>query len=149
VVILHALVAAVMAVGATAAVAATCPVNADYGSAGPYGIGVRTLTLVDETRRTPAHADVAELPQRTLVTEVWYPTSSPGAEPQRDAPLAGGGPFPLIVNSPGLRDNRQGEAYYGRHLASRGFVVASVEFPLTNTFIPVPGSPTSSISRAT
>jgi fermentation-respiration switch protein FrsA (DUF1100 family) len=112
---------------------AACPTNtttASFLAPGPFGVGVRTLTLVDTSRTTPAHGSDPELPQRTLTTEVWYPTA-PGGTEVRDAPLAEGGPFPLVVNSPGLLDLRLGEKYYALALASRGFVVASLDFPLT------------------
>jgi predicted dienelactone hydrolase len=103
--------------------------TASFDASGRFPVGERTLQLVDTSRATPPHADDPGAPDRTLVTEVWYPAASEG----RDAPLASGGAFPLVVNSPGLLDNRLGEAYYARHLASRGFVVASLDFPLTNS----------------
>src|SRR5262249_45736389 len=73
----------------------------DFILPGPLGIGVRTLMLVDTTRVTPAHGTVAEQPTRTLVTEVWYPTAPGSSTPVRNAPLAPGGPFPLVIDSPG------------------------------------------------
>src|SRR5581483_6003074 len=99
---------------------------ASFMAAGKFGVGVKTLTLVDASRTTQGR------PSRTLTTEVWYPTAKKPDEPTRDAPLARGGPFPLVVNSPGLLDSREGETYYGTALAARGYVVASIDFPLTN-----------------
>src|SRR5712691_6375912 len=98
---------------------------------GSFGIGERTLDLVDTTRATPAHGNIPEKPDRTLTTEVWYPTTPGGTGVVRDAAVARGGPFPLVVNSPGLLDVREGEAYYAEALASRGYVVASLDFPVT------------------
>jgi predicted dienelactone hydrolase len=120
---------------------AACPpdaTSAAFGAPGRYAVGERTLMLVDTTRATPPHASDAGAPERKLVTEVWYPGASDG----QDVAVAPGGPFPLVVNSPGLLDYRKGEEYYARILASRGFVVASIDFPLTNTaFITDPNGP--------
>ena len=96
-----------------------------------FGVGVRTLDLVDRSRRTPPHAGLPGSRVRTLTVEVWYPAAPGETGPVRDAPLAAERPFPLVVNSPGLLDSRGGELYYTAHLASRGFVVASIDFPLT------------------
>jgi predicted dienelactone hydrolase len=118
---------------------ATCPIDvttASFGAPGPYGVGVRTLTLVDHRRATPAHGLYPALPARTLVTEVWYPIAPGSTDPVRDVPLATGGPFPLVVSSHGYFDNRLGETYYTTLLASRGFVVAAPTFPLTSSAAP-------------
>ncbi|HUE31018.1 MAG TPA: hypothetical protein VMR79_09075 [Verrucomicrobiae bacterium] len=101
-----------------------------------FGVGVRTLALVDRSRRTPPHAGLPGSRTRALPVEVWYPAAPAPAGPVRDAPLAAGGPFPLVVNSPGLLDSRGGELYYTAHLAGRGFVVASIDFPLTRLSTP-------------
>jgi len=116
------------------AAGARCPAGSATGAfvaPASFGIGERTLDLVDATRTTPAHGDIPEKPDRTLTTEVWYPTTPGGTGVVRDAALADGGPFPLVVNSPGLLDVREGEAYYAEALASRGYVVASLDFPVT------------------
>jgi len=119
---------------------ASCPPDATtaaFLAPGPYAVGVRSLTLVDTSRQTPAHAGLPALPSRTLPTQVWYPAAGPAGEaPVPDAPLATGGPFPLIANSHGYGDLNVGEAYLAIALARRGFVVASPTFPLTNTGAP-------------
>src|SRR5262245_1077995 len=117
---------------------ARCPADATtaaFLAPGPYAVGVRSLTLVDSTRQTPPHDGLPGLPWRTLPTQVWYPAvGTAGAEPVPDAPLAAGGPFPLVLNSHGFGDINVGESYLA--LARRGFVVASPTFPLTNTGTP-------------
>jgi predicted dienelactone hydrolase len=122
---------------------ARCPAGADlesFGAPGRFGVGVRTLTLVDSERPTKAWGGQAARSARTLTTEVWYPTAGdPAAAPVRDAPLAHRGPFPFVVNSHGFSDLRIGEAYYAIALASRGYVVASPDFPLTH--LGTPGGP--------
>jgi predicted dienelactone hydrolase len=113
---------------------ARCPVRATTNALlapGPFGVGVRTLTLVDTSRPTPPHGSEPGAPERTLVTEVWYPVAHGGLTPVRDAPVAAGGPFPLVVDSPGLIDFREGRSYYAIPLASRGYIVASPDFPVT------------------
>jgi predicted dienelactone hydrolase len=107
----------------------------DLLKAGRYGVGHRQLNLVDPTRGTPAWAGRPESSSRTLPTEVWYPIAdaSGGLVPVEGADLASGAKFPFVVNSPGLGDAGPGEAYVGIALASRGYVVASPTFPLTNT----------------
>jgi predicted dienelactone hydrolase len=119
---------------------ARCPADATtaaFLAPGPYAVGVRSLTLVDSSRQTPAQAGLPALPSRTLPTQIWYPATGPaGSAPVADAPLASGGPFPLIANSHGLGDLNVGEAYLAIALARRGFVVASPTFPLTNTATP-------------
>jgi predicted dienelactone hydrolase len=113
---------------------ARCPRGSATGAflePGRFGVGVRTLPLVDESRPTAAHGDVPEQPSRRLTTEVWYPTAPHDGPPMRDAPAARGR-FPLVLSSHGYSDQRTGGAYVARALAARGYVVASPDFPLTN-----------------
>ena len=126
--------------GSVAARAAHCPpdaTTAGFLAPGPFAVGVRSLTLVDTTRQTPAHAGLPALPSRTLPTQVWYPATGPGGgAPIPDAPLASGGPFPLVASSHGFGEINVGEAYLAIALARRGFVVAAPTFPLTNLGAP-------------
>ena len=55
------------------AVGARCPNGSATGAfvaPGSFGVGERTLDLVDATRTTPAHGDIPGKPDRTLTTEV-------------------------------------------------------------------------------
>jgi predicted dienelactone hydrolase len=113
--------------------------TADYLTAGNHGIGVHTFTFVDTSRATPQNGSYGGAPSRTLVVEVWYPSPPPGG-PTTDAPLDRGGPFPLILQSHGFMDNRRGEGYLAEHLASRGYIVAAPDYPLSNGG--APGGPT-------
>ena len=139
--IASALIALAFALSGTAI--ARCPADVtteSFLAPGPLAVGVRTLTLVDTSRLTPAHAGVAALPARTLVTRVWYPADGPGGQaPVADAPLAAGGPFPLVLNSHGFSELNVGCAYIAEALARRGFVVAAPNFPSTN--LTAPGGP--------
>jgi predicted dienelactone hydrolase len=118
------------------------PQTPTYQAAGKFGVGVHTFTFVDASRATPANNDYAGAPNRTLVVELWYPATTdpdPSEEPTKDAPLAAG-KFPLIVHSHGFMDSRNGESYFGRHLASHGYIVAAPDYPLSNGA--APGGPT-------
>jgi len=127
-------------VTAAPAFARKCPADATtaaFLAPGPYAVGVRSLTFVDSTRQTPAHAGLPALPSRTLPTQVWYPAEGPaGAAPVANAPLAAGGPFPFVASSHGFGEVNVGEAYLALALARRGFVVAAPTFPLTNIAAP-------------
>lgn len=111
---------------------------------GPHGIGVTTTTFVDTNRPTMPNGVYTGTASRTLVTEIWYPTTaSPDHPPEgrRDAPLdSSGAPYPLVVYSHGFMDQRRGGDFIGLHLASHGYIVAAPDFPLTNFF--APGRPT-------
>jgi predicted dienelactone hydrolase len=112
--------------------------SADFLAPGPQAVGVRTLTLVDPSRATPPHRGQPGAPDRTLVTEVWYPASGAGG---RDAALdASGGPYPVILYSHGFSAWRSTESHLAEHLARRGHVVAAPDFPLST--IATPGGPT-------
>ncbi len=119
---------------------------------GDHAVGVRTLEVAD-----PDRIDIlgttrgAEAPRydRPLTLEVWYPAALPegaseggiydivtrdGTPAQlkgravRDAePAADGGPYPLIVLSHGYPGNRFLIAHFGENLASKGYVVVSID----------------------
>ena len=112
---------------------------ADPAKPGPYAVGVTRIILHDDVR------------DRTLQTEVWYPAdesardlppSAPGdyLPPElafltdnatlklvavREAPLAPGGPFPLIAFSHGSGGIRFQNTFQMEHLASHGYVVVA------------------------
>jgi len=118
---------------------------------GSYAIGVRTLELVNPGQLDIANAPGgAEIPtyDRPLTVEVWYPAVvAEGTEPAiyhemipdgttialhgvavRDAvPLTAEGPFPLVILSHGYLGERYLMSHLGEHLATWGYVVASIE----------------------
>ncbi len=111
--------------------------TADYTAAGSFPVGVKTVTFVDTSRSTPPNGTFPGAPARTLVTEIWYPALSA----TRDAPVdLAGAPYPIVVHSHGFLDSRTGESYLTQHLASRGFIVAAPDYPLSNGG--APGGPT-------
>ena len=115
--------------------------TASFAAPGPYAVGVRDLHFIDETRALPPNRDFPGAPTRRLDTEVWYPAAGTPGAVVADAPIdRAGAPYPVIVYGHALSDHRRGEAYLGEHLASHGYVVAAVDFPLAE--IGAPGGPT-------
>jgi predicted dienelactone hydrolase len=122
----------------------------------PYGlhaIGVRTIQVTDKNRpdilNTKEGAPTARY-DRTLTVEMWYPaTLAAGQQPGGDyrtitrdpaiattlhgkavrdaAPLPANGPFPLVIVSHGYPGNRFLMSHLTENLASKGFVVASID----------------------
>jgi predicted dienelactone hydrolase len=107
---------------------------------GPDGVGVVTMTFVDDSRPTMANGTYAGSPARRLPTEIWYPIDASlgvAGTDVRDAPfVADGQRHPLVLWSHGFLDFRTGEAYLARQLASYGYVVAAPSFPLTSMNAP-------------
>ncbi|WMT58621.1 alpha/beta hydrolase family protein [Truepera radiovictrix] len=128
----------------------------ELAARGPYGVGVRTLALVN-----PDQLEVlAVTPQdpeprydRPLTVELFYPGDAPAgalttyedvfghsADPERpnrpltflgraerDAePDASGAPYPLVILSHGYPGSRLMMTYLAENLASKGYVVAAV-----------------------
>jgi predicted dienelactone hydrolase len=98
---------------------------------GSYSVGVKTLQLTDASR------------SRSFTVELWYPSLAPDApifyetsigetpvkisgQATRDAEAVLE-TFPLIIASHGQPGMRFQYAYLNEHLASRGFVVASID----------------------
>ena len=120
---------------------------------GEYAIGVRTLALVNPDQVDVLRAQPGEsLPRydRPLTVELWYPAegapSAPGSQAyevltrdgtttatlygraRRDAaPATADGPFPLVILSHGYPGNRFLLSHLGENLASKGYVVASID----------------------
>lgn len=94
---------------------------------GPLSVAHYDVTFVDDSRPTNPNGDYAGAAERTLTGRVWHPA------------LKSGAPYPLVVYSHGFFSNFEGGAYIAEHLASLGYVVVSVNFPLTN--FTAPGGP--------
>lgn len=122
----------------------------ELAALGSHQVGVRTITL-----STPDQIDILKVEAdkappryaRPLTVEVWYPATvnAPGGEYRtflrdgktevslagravRDAaPEKAGQSFPLIILSHGYPGNRYLLAPLGENLASKGYVVASID----------------------
>ncbi|MCC6846987.1 MAG: hypothetical protein IT294_00700 [Deltaproteobacteria bacterium] len=111
-----------------------------YGVTAPYGVASTTVTLVDTSRPTPPNGAYPGAPDRTLVTEIWYPTTIARSE-QAGAPLlTDAGALPLIVRAHGYSGFRRDSTYIGKQLARWGYIVVAPDFPLSN--LNAPGGPT-------
>jgi fermentation-respiration switch protein FrsA (DUF1100 family) len=98
---------------------------------GPYRVGTRTATFVDDTRPTPAFGGSPAAPSRTVATDIWYPAAgNPDGAPVADGPAADG-PFPLIVYNHGQQGEPQQYAPSFEEWARAGYVVAAPRHPLT------------------
>jgi predicted dienelactone hydrolase len=94
---------------------------------GPMQVRQQEETFVDASRPTDANGDYAGAPERVLEGMIWSPVSNEQ------------GPYPLIVYSHGFTSNWSGGAYLAEQLASLGYVVVAVNYPLTN--MQAPGGP--------
>jgi len=99
----------------------------------PYAIGHLTETYVDRSRSTPGGQGRAELPERTLLTSIYYPAAgTPGGEVVEGAePAEVGAPFPLVVLAHGLGGNEEYLTPLAQEWVAAGYVVALPHFPLT------------------
>jgi predicted dienelactone hydrolase len=131
------------------------PLAPELAAFGPHPIGVRTLSAVDRNRpdilRTTAGGATARY-DRAITLEVWYPAVlAPGQRQEgeyhtiardpaiavtlrgravRDAtPLTSAGAMPLVIISHGYPGNRFLMSHLGENLASKGYVVASIDHP--------------------
>lgn len=107
------------------------PLAADSAAAkwlatGPQAINYFDVTLIDRSRPTQANGEFAGSQQRELKTRIWLP------EPMH-------GRAPLVVYSHGFMSNRNGGSYLAEHLASQGYIVAAMDYPLTH--FDAPGGP--------
>jgi predicted dienelactone hydrolase len=131
------------------------PMAPECAAYGTTPIGVRTITAIDRNRAdvlgTKPGSGVTRH-DRTLTMEVWYPAllaagQAPGGEyrtvsrdPSRTVALLGkavrdavpdiaGGRYPLVILSHGYPGNRYLLSHLAENLASKGFVVASIDHP--------------------
>ena len=120
---------------------------------GAYKVGIKTLSFTNPAQLDIANAVEGQTTptyNRTLTAEVWYPATLPagtyaGGEYRamtrdgktvvslygkavRDAGAdARGGPYPLIIMSHGYPGNRFLLSHLGENLASKGYVVVSID----------------------
>lgn len=94
---------------------------------GPWSVVSYEETFVDRNRPTQANGDYSGDRQRSMQGDVWYP-----GEAEASA-------RPLLVFSHGFTSLRSNGAYLAEYLASHGFVVVAVDYPLT--YMSAPGGP--------
>ena len=92
--------------------------SADWLQDGPYRVASRDYQFVDSSRPTAENRGVPGQPDRSLVTTLWYPENGPAQ-------------MPLVIHSHGILSERTELNYAAEALASRGYVVAAANYPLT------------------
>ena len=93
---------------------------------GPWTVAELDLDLADESRPTMENGEFPGTSYRALGVTVWSPT---GAE----------GRLPFVVYAHGFTGHRREMVYLPEHLASHGYLVAALDFPLTTG--EAPGGP--------
>jgi predicted dienelactone hydrolase len=93
-----------------------------------FPIGEKHVTYTDESRPIKASMGFAGSPTRRLDVLVWYPATTAGA----DAPIATGGPWPLLLFSHGTYGHADGFMHIVHELVAHGYVVAAPDYPLTS-----------------
>jgi len=112
--------------------AETLPVGAvsqKLFQAGPYGVQLELFDVEDRQRKTPANGKYDGSTSRKLSGKLWRPYAQSGRGLQE-------GGYPFVVYSHGFMSFHQEGAYMAEFLASHGYVVVAVDFPLTNYFAP-------------
>ena len=129
----------------------------ELAARGTYAVGARTEKIVNPSQIDILNFDKptnkAPLYDRPLVLEIWYPATIPAGQAEQTTyamPLPSGPPsqptknfnvagkalrdaipltrkFPLVVISHGYPGSRYFLSYLGENLASKGFVVASID----------------------
>ena len=128
----------------------------DLAAYGKMAVGVKTIQLVNPKQLDIVKAKAGEPTptyDRPLTVEVWYPAKPTAAEtsaatagqyrvfardPKTEVTLYGkairdaqaeatGGPYPLLIISHGYPGNRFLLSHLGENLASKGYVVASID----------------------
>lgn len=87
-------------------------------------------TLVDVARSTPANEEFAGSSERSLHTRLWY------AERALRRPACRGSRCALVLLAHGFGGRTERFDAIGRRLATAGYIVAAVTFPLTNQDAP-------------
>lgn len=113
----------------------------DFSKSGPFAVGVQGFSIDDATGLHP------------LKGLIWYPAIGPVPDPAKapnhgvkNAPVAPGGPFPLVVVIPGLDTIADTYEDWGKLLASHGFVAISANFDFASNAKPDSG-PDSMVNR--
>ena len=116
---------------------------------GPHPVGVTTLELINPGQVDVLHStDAIRRYDRRLVVELWFPATPGSGEGQpyhtilrdgqtpvtlhgaaRRGAKPAGTDYPLVILSHGYPGNRMLMSHFGEHLASHGYVVASLDHP--------------------
>lgn len=98
----------------------------NWFATGTYAVIIDRFRAVDKSRPTAPNNDYKGSPERVFKGRIWRPAGR-------------NKPGPLLVYSHGFMSFHQEGAYLTRFLASHGYTVVAVDYPLTNYF--APGNP--------
>jgi predicted dienelactone hydrolase len=105
------------------------PVSQKLFQEGSYGVQLELFDVEDRDRKTDKNRKYPGSPSRVLSGKLWRPYAKPGRGLQDGA-------YPLVFYSHGFMSFHQEGSYLAEFLASHGYVVVAVDFPLTNYFAP-------------
>ncbi|MFT6406649.1 MAG: putative dienelactone hydrolase [Arenicella sp.] len=88
-----------------------------------YSVGKVDLEILDLSRETPALGDFEGDDKRTLNGTIWFPNEKKST-------------YPLIVYSHGFASYHKESTHIAKYLASNGYIVAAVDFPLSKNTSP-------------
>ena len=97
-----------------------------------FGVGQRQVTWIDETRGIKKTSDFAGAATRRLDVIIWYPTKDRAGAPVPDAPIAPGGPWPLVIYSHGTNGRPDNAMHIVNDLVHHGYIVAAPTYPLSS-----------------
>jgi predicted dienelactone hydrolase len=118
-----------------AATTSTTPPTTTTLPTAPFEVAQTHHTFVDPTRHSPARDGTPASSSRTIVTTIYYPTTTPPTA-ENPTPPAATGKYPLLVFAHGYEIDAAAYAPLLRDLARGGFVVAAPDFPGTSTAYP-------------
>lgn len=93
----------------------------------PFEVELELFEIKDTSRPTSANGRYTGSPERELKGKLWRPYIKRGTQ---------AGPFPLLVYSHGYMSFHQEGTYLAEFMASHGYIVVAVDFPLSNYFAP-------------
>ncbi len=98
----------------------------------PAGIGVRHITLTDESRAIKASMGFAGSTVRRIDVTLWYPAETRPGDSAENAAPAKGPPAPLIIYSHGTYGRADNAMHLVNHLVRAGYIVAAPDYPLSS-----------------
>lgn len=99
------------------------PVSQARFQPGPFEVVTEEVTIVDKSRPLPAYNDFPGADVRTLNGEIWRPAGATG-------------PGPLLIYSHGFMSFREEGLYLSLFMASHGYTVVAIDFPLSGYHAP-------------
>lgn len=119
-------------VAALALLTAMLAVPVQAGQA-DFGVGLRQASWTDTKRGIAKTMGFAGADTRRLDVMVWYPAAASGDAVATEAPLAAGGPRPLVIYSHGTNGRPDNAMHIVKDLVRRGYVVAAPNYPLSSS----------------